>query len=123
MNEYNSTDYDAFKTKLGIDPSFMIRFDNPFSSLDSASYNKAAVVNAQVLVLYKILLDLHPKIFYPIKHILYLSYIITDGLFVSKQAFCHPFSLWINNSCRTLYTIHIISFPICTRIANHNPNS
>jgi hypothetical protein len=41
MNEYNSTDYDAFKTKLGIDPSFMIRFDNPFSNLDNAANNKA----------------------------------------------------------------------------------
>jgi hypothetical protein len=38
----------------------MIRFDNPFSSLDSAIYNKAAVVNAQLLILYKILMDLHP---------------------------------------------------------------
>ena len=53
-------EYEQLKSKLGLDSNFMIRFDNPFSSLDSASYNKAAVVNAQVLVLYKILLDLHP---------------------------------------------------------------
>ena len=52
--------YEDLKSRLGIDSNFMIRFDNPFSSIDSASYNKAAVVNAQVLVLYKILLDLHP---------------------------------------------------------------
>ena len=52
--------YETLKSRLGLDSSFMIRFDNPFSSLDSAIYNKAAVVNAQILILYKILMDLHP---------------------------------------------------------------
>ena len=52
--------YETLKSRLGLDSSFMIRFDNPFSSLDSAIYNKAAVVNAQLLILYKILMDLHP---------------------------------------------------------------
>ena len=59
MNEYNSTDYDAFKTKLGIDPSFMIRFDNPFSNLDNAANNKAAVINTQLVVLGKVLEAIH----------------------------------------------------------------
>ncbi len=59
MNEYNSTDYDAFKTKLGIDPSFMIRFDNPFSNLDNAANNKAAVINTQLVVLAKVLEAIH----------------------------------------------------------------
>ncbi len=59
MNEYNSTDYDAFKTKLGIDPSFMIRFDNPFSNLGNAANNKAAVINTQLVVLGKVLEAIH----------------------------------------------------------------
>ena len=59
MNEDNSTDYDTFKTKLGIDPSFMIRFDNPFSNLDNAANNKAAVVNTQLVVLGKVLEAIH----------------------------------------------------------------
>ena len=59
MNEYNSTDYDSFKTKLGIDPSFMIRFDNPFSNLDNAANNKAAVINTQLVVLNKVLEAIH----------------------------------------------------------------
>ena len=52
--------YETLKSRLGLDSSFMIRFDNPFSNLDSAIYNKAAVINAQLLILYKILMDLHP---------------------------------------------------------------
>ena len=59
MNEDNSTDYDTFKTKLGIDPSFMIRFDNPFSNLDNAANNKAAVINTQLFVLGEILEGIH----------------------------------------------------------------
>ena len=59
MNEYNSTDYDSFKTKLGIDPSFMIRFDNPFSNLDNAANNKAAVINTQLVILGKVLEAIH----------------------------------------------------------------
>ena len=59
MNEYNSTDYDSFKTKLGIDPPFTIRFDNPFDSLGSASSNKAAVVNTQLLVLHDVIKGIH----------------------------------------------------------------
>ena len=52
--------YEQLKSRLGIDSSFMIRFDNPYSNLDSAIYNKAAVVNAQLMVLYKILIDIIP---------------------------------------------------------------
>ena len=59
MNEDNNTDYDTFKSKLGIDPSFMIRFDNPFSNLDNAASNKAAVVNTQIVVLDKVLEAIH----------------------------------------------------------------
>jgi len=62
MNEYDSggsTDYDTFKQKLGLDSSFMIRFDNPFDSLCSASSNKAAVVNTQLLVLHEVIKGIH----------------------------------------------------------------
>ena len=52
--------YETLKSRLGLDSSFMIRFDNPFSNLDSAIYNTAAVLNAQLLILNKILMDLHP---------------------------------------------------------------
>ena len=48
-----------YKTKLGIDPSFMIRFDNPFSNLDNAANNKAAVINTQLVVLGKVLEAIH----------------------------------------------------------------
>ena len=62
MNEYDSggsTDYDTFKQKLGLDSSFMIRFDNPFDSLGSATSNKAAVVNTQLLVLHEVVNGIH----------------------------------------------------------------
>ena len=55
MNEGTTTNYSAFKTNLGIDSSFMIRFDNPFSNLDNAAYNKVAVINTQLAVLDKVL--------------------------------------------------------------------
>ena len=47
------------KQNLGIDPSFMIRFDNPFSNLDNAANNKAAVINTQLFVLGKVLEAIH----------------------------------------------------------------
>ncbi len=59
MNEGSTTNYDAYKTSLGIDSSFMIRFDNPFSNLDNAANNKAAVVNTQLFVLGKVLESIH----------------------------------------------------------------
>jgi len=62
MNEYGSggsTDYDTFKQKLGLDSNFMIRFDNPFDSLSSASSNKAAVVNTQLMVLHEVVDGIH----------------------------------------------------------------
>jgi len=59
MNEGTTDNYSAFKTNLGIDSSFMIRFDNPFSSLDNAAYNKVAVINTQLAVLGKVLETIH----------------------------------------------------------------
>ena len=50
----NNTDYENFKTKLGIDSDFMIRFDNPFTSLSSESSNKVAVIYSQLIVLNEI---------------------------------------------------------------------
>ncbi len=55
MNEGTTTNYDAYKASLGIDSSFMIRFDNPFSNLDNVIYNKVAVINTQLGVLGKVL--------------------------------------------------------------------
>ena len=59
MNEGTTTNYEAYKTSLGIDSSFMIRFDNPFSNLDNAAYNKVAVINTQLAVLGKVLETIH----------------------------------------------------------------
>jgi len=60
MNEFsNSTDYDTFKTKLGLDSNYMIRYNNPFAGLDTASLNKAAVVNTQILVMHEVLNAIH----------------------------------------------------------------
>ena len=59
MNEYNSDNYAAIKSGLGIDYTFMIRFDNPFSNLDNAINNKAAVANTQLVVLGKVLETIH----------------------------------------------------------------
>ncbi|MFL2720143.1 MAG: cadherin repeat domain-containing protein [Gammaproteobacteria bacterium] len=60
MNEFNnSSDYDTFKSKLGLDSNFMIRFDNPFESLTDAASNRAAVVNTQILILYYLLEGIH----------------------------------------------------------------
>ena len=55
----NNTDYVNFKTKLGIDSDFMIRFDNPFTSLSSESSNKVAVIYSQLIVLNEILREIH----------------------------------------------------------------
>ena len=62
LNAYNgNTECETFKSNLGISSNFMIRFDNPYSNLDSAIYNKAAVVNTQALILYKVIEAVHPN--------------------------------------------------------------
>ena len=61
LNEYNSTDYETLKSKLGIDSNFMIRFDNPFSNLSSSANNKAAVVYTQAIIIYDILEAINPN--------------------------------------------------------------
>ena len=45
--------YQDLKAKLGIDENFMIRFDDPMSSLSDAASNKAAVINTQLMILAK----------------------------------------------------------------------
>ena len=59
MNEYNSSDYETFKTKLGLDSTYMIRYNNPFAGLDNTSLNKAAVVNTQILVMHEVINAIH----------------------------------------------------------------
>ena len=59
MNDFNnSTEYETFKTNLGISSDFMIRFNNPYTNLSNASANKAAVVNTQILILEKVLKEI-----------------------------------------------------------------
>ena len=55
----NNTNYQTFKTKLGIDSDFMIRFDNPFINLSSSASNKAAVVYTQLIILNEVLKEIH----------------------------------------------------------------
>ena len=55
----NNTEYETLKSKLGIDSNFMIRFDNPYSSLSSNASNKAAVVYSQLIVLNEVLKKIH----------------------------------------------------------------
>lgn len=59
LHAYESTDYSSFKTKLGLDSTYMIRFDDPFLNLNSTSLNKAAVVNTQIMVLHEVLNGIH----------------------------------------------------------------
>ena len=59
MNSYDgSTDYDTFKTKLGLDSDYMIRFNDPFSNLGNTSLNKAAVVNTQIAIMKSIISEI-----------------------------------------------------------------
>ena len=55
----NNTDYETFKTKLGIDSDFMIRFDNPYTSISDNASNKAAVIYSQLIVLNEVLREIH----------------------------------------------------------------
>ena len=55
----NNTDYENFKNKLGLDSDFMIRFNNPFTSLSAEASNKAAVVYSQLIVLNEVLREIH----------------------------------------------------------------
>ena len=60
MNEYNnSSDFDGFKSKLGLDSTYMIRYNDPYSSLGTPALNKAAVVNTQILVMHEVLNAIH----------------------------------------------------------------
>ena len=55
----NNTQYEALKTKLGIDSDFMIRFDNPYTSITDNASNKAAVIYSQLVVLNEVLREIH----------------------------------------------------------------
>ena len=43
----------SLKEKLGVDSNFMIRFDDPYQSVNDAASNKAALVNTQLLMMYE----------------------------------------------------------------------
>ena len=45
--------FESLKEKLGVDPNFMIRFDDPYLSVSDAASNKAALVNTQLLIMYE----------------------------------------------------------------------
>ena len=45
--------FTSLKDKLGIDSNFMIRFDDPYLSVNDSASNKAALVNTQILIMYE----------------------------------------------------------------------
>jgi hypothetical protein len=49
----NRFSYQSLKEKLGIDSNFMIRFDDPYLSVNDSASNKAALVNTQLLIMYE----------------------------------------------------------------------
>ena len=49
----NRFSYQSLKEKLGVDSNFMIRFDDPYLSVNDAASNKAALVNTQLLMMYE----------------------------------------------------------------------
>ena len=49
----NRLSFTSLKEKLGVDPNFMIRFDDPYQSVNDAASNKAALVNTQLLMMYE----------------------------------------------------------------------
>ena len=51
----NRFSYQSLKEKLGVDSNFMIRFDDPYLSINDAALNKAALVNTQLLMMYETL--------------------------------------------------------------------
>ena len=51
----NRFSYESLKEKLGVDSNFMIRFDDPYLSVNNASSNKAALANTQLLMMYEAL--------------------------------------------------------------------
>ena len=51
----NRFSYQSLKEKLGVNSNFMIRFDNPYLSVNDAALNKAALVNTQILMMYEAL--------------------------------------------------------------------
>jgi len=55
----NNTEYELFKSKLGIDSDFMIRFDDPFENLNIETNNDVAVIYAQMIVIGEVLKRIH----------------------------------------------------------------
>ena len=49
----NRFSFTSLKEKLGVDSNFMIRFDDPYQSVNDAASNKAALVNTQLLMMYE----------------------------------------------------------------------
>jgi len=49
----NRFSFTSLKEKLGVDSDFMIRFDDPYLSVNDAASNKAALVNTQLLMMYE----------------------------------------------------------------------
>ena len=49
----NRFSFTSLKEKLGVDSDFMIRFDDPYLSVNDTASNKAALVNTQLLMMYE----------------------------------------------------------------------
>jgi len=53
--------FDLLKQKLGLIDGFMIRFDDPYLSINDAASNEAAVKNTQLLMMYETLSELQTQ--------------------------------------------------------------
>jgi hypothetical protein len=53
--------FDLLKQKLGLVDGFMIRFDDPYLSINDAASNEAAVKNTQLLMMYETLSELQTQ--------------------------------------------------------------
>ena len=53
--------YESLKEKFGVNSNFMIRFDDPYLSINDADSNKAALVNTQLLIMYEALSTLQSQ--------------------------------------------------------------
>ena len=53
--------FDLLKQKLGLVDGFMIRFDDPYLSINDAASNEAAVKNVQLLMMYETLSELQTQ--------------------------------------------------------------
>ncbi len=61
VEKNQNSSYQGIKEHLGIDNTFMIRFNDPYSNLDSAAFKKVAKIDNQLFILIEALKSIDPK--------------------------------------------------------------